>query len=63
LRPGDHGTTFGGNPVATAAALATIHVIDKDELLGHVAETGEWLRAQLQGIGGISAVRGRGLLL
>ena len=63
LKAGDHGTTFGGNPVATAAALATIHVIDKDELLEHVAQTGEWLREQLAGIGGISAVRGRGLLL
>ncbi|WP_431711610.1 acetylornithine transaminase [Glutamicibacter uratoxydans] len=63
LNPGDHGTTFGGNPVATAAALATIHVIDKDNLLTHVADTGQWLTEQLRAISGITAVRGRGLLV
>ena len=63
LNPGDHGTTFGGNPVATAAALATIHVIDKEQLLSHVAETGQWLREELSTITGISQVRGRGLLI
>lgn len=63
LNPGDHGTTFGGNPVATAAALATIHVIDKEDLLTQVAQTGQWLAEQLKEITGITEVRGRGLLV
>lgn len=62
LTPGDHGTTFGGNPVACAAGLAVIHTIEKDNLLAHVRATGEWLREQLAGVQGIGAVRGAGLL-
>ncbi|MGP9487861.1 acetylornithine transaminase [Glutamicibacter sp. AOP33-2CA-4] len=62
LTPGDHGTTFGGNPVACAAGLAVIHTIENEKLLGHVRETGNWLRAELAGIAGVGAVRGRGLL-
>lgn len=60
--PGDHGTTFGGNPVACAAGLAVIHTIEKDNLLAHVRETGAWLREQLAGVHGVGAVRGAGLL-
>ncbi|WP_417367550.1 acetylornithine transaminase [Glutamicibacter arilaitensis] len=62
LTGGDHGTTFGGNPVACAAGLAVIHTIEKDNLLAHVRATGEWLREQLAGVQGIGAVRGAGLL-
>lgn len=62
LTPGDHGTTFGGNPVACAAGLAVIHTIEKENLLAHVRATGDWLREQLAGIQGIGAVRGAGLL-
>ncbi|MFJ2619166.1 acetylornithine transaminase [Glutamicibacter sp. NPDC087344] len=62
LTPGDHGTTFGGNPVACAAALAVIHTIEKENLLAHVRETGAWLRNELEGIDGVGAVRGAGLL-
>lgn len=62
LTPGDHGTTFGGNPVACAAGLAVIHSIEKDNLLAHVRETGAWLREQLAGVHGVGAVRGAGLL-
>nr|WP_223261613.1 acetylornithine transaminase [Glutamicibacter arilaitensis] len=62
LTPGDHGTTFGGNPVACAAGLAVIHTIEKENLLAHVSATGDWLREQLAGIQGIGAVRGAGLL-
>ncbi len=62
LTPGDHGTTFGGNPVACAAGLAVIHTIEKDNLLAHVRETGAWLREQLAGVHGVGAVRGAGLL-
>lgn len=62
LTPGDHGTTFGGNPVACAAGLAVIHTIETQNLLDHVRETGDWLRAELAQIPGISVVRGAGLL-
>ncbi|MFH5822632.1 acetylornithine transaminase [Georgenia sp. AZ-5] len=61
--PGQHGTTFGGNPVAAAAALATIRTIESDELLGHVAELGAWLRERLAAVPGVTEVRGEGLLI
>ncbi len=63
LTPGQHGTTFGGNPVATAAALATLHVLEDQDLLAHVRDVGEHLRAGLAGIHGVTGVRGEGLLI
>lgn len=64
LTPGDHGTTFGGNPVAAAAGLATIAVIERDGLLAQVGERGEFLRDAVgHGIPGVAGVRGRGLLI
>src|SRR5262249_16151975 len=65
-QPGDHGSTFGGNPLATAAGYAVMkHVIDND-LPTRVKEKGERLIAKLHGLedrhGVISEVRGRGLL-
>jgi acetylornithine aminotransferase len=60
---GDHGSTFGGNPIATAAALAAIGTIEKQDLLSHVTEVGEFLRAELALIQGVSEVRGAGLLI
>ncbi|MET1063760.1 MAG: acetylornithine transaminase [Arthrobacter sp.] len=63
LTAGQHGTTFGGNPVATAAALATLHVLESQHVLGHVRETGEHLRAGLAEIEGVTEVRGEGLLI
>jgi len=60
--PGDHGSTFGGNPVACAAALAVCDTID-EELLGTVRATGERLRAGLAELPHVVEVRGRGLLL
>jgi acetylornithine/N-succinyldiaminopimelate aminotransferase len=64
LGPGQHGTTFGGNPLAAAAALAVIDVL-ADGLLEHVAEVGTWLREKLGAIGhaGVGEVRGEGLLV
>ncbi|MCP9956055.1 acetylornithine transaminase [Actinomadura madurae] len=60
---GDHGSTFGGNPVAAAAALAVLTTIEKDGLLAHAAAVGETLAAELDAIGHplLAGVRGRGL--
>jgi acetylornithine aminotransferase len=60
---GDHGSTFGGNPVATAAALAVISSIEKEKVLAHVDEVGEFLLAELALIPGVLEVRGAGLLI
>ncbi len=62
---GDHGSTFGGNPVACAAALAVLDTIERDGLLAHVTAVGEHLAAGLETVGHplVSGVRGRGLWL
>jgi acetylornithine/N-succinyldiaminopimelate aminotransferase len=60
--PGDHGSTFGGNPVACAAACAVVDAVD-DELLANVVERGAELREGLRALPGVRDVRGRGLLL
>jgi predicted acetylornithine/succinylornithine family transaminase len=62
LAPGDHGSTFGGNPVAAAAACAVVEAIDQD-LLGNVRDRGAELRAALAGMHDVLAVRGAGLLV
>ncbi len=62
LQPGNHGTTFGGNPVAAAAALAVIETIEKEGLLAHATEMGEQLRAGLADPR-VTEVRGEGLLV
>ena len=61
LQPGHHGTTFGGNPVATAAALAVIETIEKDGLLGNATRVGEQLRTGLAH-DRVTELRGSGLL-
>jgi acetylornithine/N-succinyldiaminopimelate aminotransferase len=61
FEPGDHGSTFGGNPLACAAALAVLHVIERDGLVGHAAEMGDLLHASLQDLGAHD-VRGAGLM-
>ncbi|MBO3084275.1 acetylornithine transaminase [Cellulomonas fengjieae] len=65
LGRGQHGTTFGGNPVASAAGLATIAVIERDGLLAHVTELGSSLRGRLASTGNplVAEVRGEGLLI
>ncbi len=60
--PGDHGSTFGGNPVVAAAACAVVESID-GALLGNVQERGEQLAAGLRRLAGVESVRGRGLLV
>jgi 4-aminobutyrate aminotransferase len=65
--PGAHGTTFGGNPVSCAAALATIEVIEKEGLLAHAASMGEFALSRLREMKGrngrIGDVRGLGLMI
>lgn len=63
LSAGQHGTTFGGNPVATAAALATLHALESQHVLANVAAVGEHLRSALAAIPGVTEVRGEGLLI
>ena len=63
LSAGQHGTTFGGNPVATAASLATLHVIESAGLLDQVRDTGAYLRTALAAVPGVAEVRGEGLLI
>ncbi|WP_371615043.1 acetylornithine transaminase [Streptomyces sp. NBC_00454] len=65
LQPGQHGTTFGGNPIACAAGLAVVDTIAAEGLLGQVKERGERLRSGIEGFAHplVSHVRGAGLLL
>ncbi|WP_446219858.1 acetylornithine transaminase [Micromonospora sp. IBHARD004] len=65
LGPGTHGTTFGGNPVSSAAALAVIATIANEGLLDHVKRVGERLRRGIEALGHplVAEVRGAGLLL
>ncbi|HEY0637687.1 MAG TPA: acetylornithine transaminase [Pseudonocardiaceae bacterium] len=65
LRPGDHGTTFGGNPVCCAAALAVLDTIAADGLVEHAAALGKDLAAGIEELGHplVDHVRGAGLLL
>ena len=61
FEPGDHGSTFGGNPLACAAALAVLSVIEHDGLVGHAAKMGEALHDALLDLGA-KDVRGLGLM-
>lgn len=63
LTAGQHGTTFGGNPIACAAANAVLDVIESDAVLEHVREAGQLLHDGLEAIPGVNDVRGAGLLL
>jgi acetylornithine aminotransferase len=63
FQPGDHGSTFGGNPVTTAAGLAAIKFIESQKLLKKVEKQGAYLMQELALIPGVSEVRGAGLLL
>jgi acetylornithine/N-succinyldiaminopimelate aminotransferase len=63
LQPGNHGTTFGGNPVACAAALAVIGAIEAEGLLEHATVLGQKLRDGLAADRRVTEVRGAGLLI
>ncbi|MCM2307778.1 MAG: aspartate aminotransferase family protein [Sulfuritalea sp.] len=67
FKPGNHGSTFGGNPLACIAALTTLDVIEADGLMAHAAKLGAairgGLREGLSGIPGVVEVRGDGLMI
>ncbi|RAX17353.1 acetylornithine transaminase [Pseudarthrobacter sp. AG30] len=63
LSAGQHGTTFGGNPVATAAALATLHALESQDVLANATAVGAHLRSALAAVPGVTEVRGEGLLV
>ena len=63
FEPGQHGSTFGGNPVVASAALATLNFIEKEDLLNNATNMGQLLIKLITQIEGVTEVRGRGLLL
>jgi predicted acetylornithine/succinylornithine family transaminase len=63
FEPGDHATTFGGQPLATATARAVVEIMEREDVPGRARKAGERLADLLDGVGGVSAVRGLGLLL
>ncbi|MBO9643830.1 aspartate aminotransferase family protein [Pseudacidovorax sp. NFM-22] len=67
FQPGNHGTTFGGNPLAMRAGIETLRIMEKDGLLQNAADVGAHLKGALQaafeGVAGVKEVRGQGLML
>jgi acetylornithine aminotransferase len=67
FEPGNHGTTFGGNPLAMRAGLVTMEVIERDDLLGNAQRVGDYLaerlRAELGSLPGVLEIRGRGQMM
>ncbi|HEY8050119.1 MAG TPA: aspartate aminotransferase family protein [Ramlibacter sp.] len=67
FQPGNHGTTFGGNPLAMRAGVETIRIIEEDGLLENAARVGAHLKAafesELGGLAGVTEVRGQGLMI
>jgi len=63
FQPGDHGSTFGGNPVTTAAALAVIKVIERENLMVAAVKHGNYLLEEIAQMQGVKEVRGAGLLI
>jgi acetylornithine/N-succinyldiaminopimelate aminotransferase len=67
MHPGNHGTTFGGNPLASRAALAVLDAIERERLVAHAADLGQQLlegfREQLSGLPGVKEIRGLGLMI
>jgi acetylornithine aminotransferase len=67
FKPGNHGSTFGGNPLACAAALATLAIIEEERLMENAVKTGDFIRAELAkrigGLKGVKEIRGKGLMI
>jgi acetylornithine aminotransferase len=67
FKPGNHGSTFGGNPLACAAALATLAIIEEERLMDNAVAVGDFIRAELArklgGLKGVREIRGKGLMI
>jgi acetylornithine/N-succinyldiaminopimelate aminotransferase len=67
FKPGNHGSTFGGNPLACTAGLTTLNIIEQDKLLEHADRLGSFLKqgfiSALQGVKGVKEIRGMGLMI
>lgn len=67
FKPGNHGSTFGGNPLACVAGLTTLDIVEQDQLLAHATSLSQFIRdgfnTALQGVKGYQEVRGLGLMI
>ena len=67
FQPGNHGSTFGGNPLAMRAGVETIRIMQEEDLLSNAVKVGNHLRTclerELAGVVGVKEIRGRGLML
>jgi acetylornithine/N-succinyldiaminopimelate aminotransferase len=67
FQPGNHGSTFGGNPLACTAGLSTLNILEQDKLLAHADNLGRFIQqgfaAALQGVNGVKEIRGQGLMI
>ncbi|HEY0665025.1 MAG TPA: aspartate aminotransferase family protein [Gallionella sp.] len=67
FKPGNHGSTFGGNPLACMAGLTTLNVLEQDKLLAHADKLGQFIikgfTDALQGVAGVKEIRGQGLMI
>lgn len=67
FKPGNHGSTFGGNPLCSAAALATLEIIEEERLMENAVRIGEFIRSELSqrlaGLRGVTEIRGKGLMI
>lgn len=67
FKPGNHGSTFGGNPLACTAALTTLNILEHDKLLDHATNLGNFLlngfRERLGPVAGVTSIRGQGLMI
>jgi len=67
FKPGNHGSTFGGNPLACTAGLNTLNIVEQDGLLAHADKIGKFIRnglsTSLQDVKGVKEIRGQGLMI
>jgi acetylornithine/N-succinyldiaminopimelate aminotransferase len=67
FQPGNHGSTFGGNPLACTAGLATLNIIEQDKLMAHADTLGKFMQqgftTALQDVNGVKEIRGQGLMI